>query len=1056
MKLHDFVLAGQADEAGMSFRLTTMAEVKPKEGASILLCKGKIALVELQEERSYRIERSGEDYVLIFEKAGKYPVELEFRAKVEEDDDLRSVELWLASTPLRRLNVVGLPEEVKLEVSFATRPILSQGSYSCVLSANPELSMRWKVASEESSGKLFYASSSIVELSVSPGLLRQSHLLRAEVLQGNLDSLEFLLVGEGEIVRVDGKDLLSWQVEVIPDGVDRRLVVRLSQPQHGEYLLRVNARQALGSFPLEVEPLRISPSSAIRHNGYLRLVNDGAVHLEILETTGLSRVSPELFPQTGELSDSRPDGERSFAFRHSGENFVLRAMADDVLPEVGVSQLLLYHLGENDLSIRVELELDVREAPLREFSLLIPAGFSPAGLQASDLADYFITPVDEKNARLRLVFSKPVLGRAVAELELESNAGVAQGPWSPPRIVPEKVKSLRGQIGVSVSPGVRVKVADFGGLVEMATAFFPKKEDDLQLAFRIKGEDWNLELAHERIERSLRVDTLQVFSIGEGVAYGSSVFHYFITGAPVTELEVATPSGYANVEFIGKDVRSWEKTPAGHKCRLHSPQSGAFTLLVTYDLRFEPSGGLLSLAGARPVEAKVEHGYVIVASHHYTREKGAVGEMLSPHLLELEPAEVPADFRLLYDAPLVSAFRYSGRPLEVNLMLRPFDHAESVRQVADYTTLLTQVSAKGEIVTDARYLVKSKGMAHFRVELPEGADLWSVRVNDRKVTPVAKGTETLVPLPQSSDPNQIATVELKLAEKTEDAESFLLRAPAVKSASSLLAKWRVEPERGRTLVDLSGLAEKEEAGLAPDGFAWLSALLLGEFGIKPLLCIVLAPLCVVVGSWAVRRARATDCKRGEPRTLWLGVFTFFSFSLGLLLLLPVAKVGFDHDPELIADPGLTFVLPPREAGAFPSFAIENIPLEDSEDGIAATAWFPAFGALLLAGWMLMLKLRGDRVRWFALKTSLVWTGVFWTCLVSPVPAGSFCSVLGTCLVFHGILPAALLFLGLPRISPEPEGNKEGRGAGSAVTACLAFVFFFFASNEADAVLQPDE
>ena len=1054
VKLYDFVLAGQADEAGMSFRLTTMAEVKPKGGASILLCKGKIALVELQEKRSYRIERSGENYVLIFEKAGKYPVELEFRAKVEEDDDLRSVELWLASTPLRRLNVVGLPDEVKLEVSFATRPTLSQGSYSCVLSANPELSMRWKVASEESSGKLFYASSSIAELSVSPGLLRQSHLLRAEVLQGDLDSLEFRLVGEGEVVRVDGKDLLSWQVEAIPDGVDRRLVVRLSQPQQGEYLLRVNARQALGSFPLEVEPLRISPSRAIRHNGYLRLANDGAVHLEILETTGLSRVSPELFPQAGELSDSRPAGERSFAFRHSGENFVLRAMAGDVLPVVGVSQMLLYHLGENDLSIRAELELDVREAPLREFSLLIPAGFSPAGLQVSDLADYFITPVDEKNARLRLVFSKPVLGRAVAKLELESNAGVAQGPWSPPRIVPEKVKSLRGQVGVSVSPGVRVKVADFGGLVEMATAFFPKKEEDLQLAFRIKGEDWNLELTHERIERSLRVDALQVFSIGEGVAYGSSVFHYFITGAPVTELEVATPSGYANVEFIGKDVRSWEKTPAGHRCRLHSPQSGAFTLLVTYDLRFEPSGGLLSLAGARPVDAKVEHGYVIAASHHYTREKGAEGEILSPHLLELEPTEVPADFRLLYDAPLVSAFRYSGRPLEVNLMLRPFDHVESVRQVADYTTLLTRVSAKGEILTDARYLVKSKGMAHFRVELPEGADLWSVRVNDRKVTPVAKGTETLVPLPQSSDPNQIATVEIKLAEKTKDAESFLLRAPAVKSASSLLAKWRVEPERGRILVDLSGNAEKEEAGLAPGGFAWLSSLLLGEFGIKPLLCIVLAPLCVVVGSWAVRRARATDCRRGELRTLLLGVFAAFSFSLGLLLLLPVTKVGFEHNPELIPDPGLTYILPPRDDGAFPSFAIENISVEDSGDEIAAAAWFPASGALLLAGWMLMFKLRGDRVRLFALKTSLVWTGVFWTCLVSHVPAGSFCSVLGTCLVFHGILPAALLFLSLPRISPQPEGKKEERGTGSAVTACLAFVFFFFASNEADAVPQP--
>ena len=47
-----------------------------------------------------------------------------------------------------------------------------------------------------------------------------------------------------------------------------------------------------------------------------------------------------------------------------------------------VSQVLAYHHGENELAIDGEIELDIREAPLRELVLRIPKNYAVARLNA--------------------------------------------------------------------------------------------------------------------------------------------------------------------------------------------------------------------------------------------------------------------------------------------------------------------------------------------------------------------------------------------------------------------------------------------------------------------------------------------------------------------------------------------------------------------------------------------------------------------------------------------------------------------------------------------------
>src|SRR6185369_4211727 len=132
-------------------------------------------------------------------------------------------------------------------------------------------------------------------------------------------------------------------------------------------------------FPQAADAMQLRPEGATRFAGYIRIVNDGAVRLEVVRASGLSQISPEQFPESDATRTLlRAGGSQRFAYRFSGADFALRIQADQILPELTVSQVLAYHLGESELAMDAEIELDIREAPLRDLLLNVPKGYAIA------------------------------------------------------------------------------------------------------------------------------------------------------------------------------------------------------------------------------------------------------------------------------------------------------------------------------------------------------------------------------------------------------------------------------------------------------------------------------------------------------------------------------------------------------------------------------------------------------------------------------------------------------------------------------------------------------
>jgi hypothetical protein len=891
--LSGFRLRGRVRDSQVAFVLNATAHVKNSRGGRLALLSGGAALTTLQLPAEVRLGFENDQVIAQFPKPGAYPIELGFDAAVRSTNGWQTTDFAVAPSALQPLTIEGLEPDAELRLEDTARPQAStNGGFTSFLPANGRVRLAWKSARAEAQGKLFFAAQAMTQISLSPGLMRQVTALQLQVLQGELDRLTLRLSGNAGVTRVQGSSVLAWTIEEASPGNPRRLRIQFNAPQKGRADLTIQLEQSLASFPLAIDTPQLAPEGATRFSGHLQVVNEGAVRIEVTRSAGLSQIAPEQLPKLDPAAGVPPaTGRQLFAFRFATPELALQLHADTILPELSVSQVITYHLGETDLAIEADIELDIREAATRELLLRVPKGYAIARLHVPGLADYFVTDAaastEQGSQELRLVYAAPVADRQLIQLRLERNQPLNDSRWTLPRIDVLRAKSVRGHIGVAADPGLRVTPSQLSGLTDVATAFFPKKLEGIQASFRVSDALWLAALSVERLPQTIHADVVHLFSVGEGIAYGSSMMHYLISGAPTSTLRVELSDAYANVEFTSKNLRSWQRSGTVWVVQLHTPVTGAFSLLCTYERPFKSQSGTLAFTGTRPLDAQSELGHTIVTSTH---EFQVSPINVSAGLTPLDPAEVPPEYRLLFDAPILAAYRYTARPFTLELALKPLAQARVTSQIIDRASLTTRVSEQGHSVTEAVYFVKNRGTPHLRLQLPEAAELWSVTVGDTTVVPVLEQRACLVPLPQHSDPNTLTQVRVKLASRTSNSRRLTLVTPAV-AAPMLITEWRLQPDPGRRLSYLAG-SLSPAAGLPdPSGFADLVRLWNGPHGGRALLLLFSALALPVIALLILRFLQRPATAHGRLHHWAGGTVSLIAVTFGLLAFAQLARLA---------------------------------------------------------------------------------------------------------------------------------------------------------------------
>jgi hypothetical protein len=1041
--LRDFKLVGDLGGDVASFTLTATARVENSKGGSLELLAGPVALTAIGAHPNWRVRAEENHFVLAFDRSGVFPVQIKFNAAVGQNDGWSAVDFRVAPSLLQPIVLQGLAADTQFQFTDAARPERIGTNFTSFLPVDGAVKFSWKQAQPEAEGKLFYAAEMESQISISPGLMQQTALLDGKVMQGEMNQITLRLHGDGEVTRVAGDQVLAWNVVPGTNSFDRKLVVQFNQPQKDGFEIQVQLQTPLGAFPQSADAMQIQPEGATRFAGHFRIVNDGAVRLEVLSASGLSQISPEQFPESDATRAAfRLTGSQRFAYQFSSPDFALKIQADQILPEVSVSQLLAYNLGDSELAIDAEIELDIRDAPLREVVLNVPKGYSVASLNASGMSDYFLRDSDgEPNAELRIVYGQPVSDRQVIQLRLEHNQALGETNWTLPHIEVAKAKSTRGFVAVSADAGFRLTAERTQSLTETPTAFFPRKVAGIQSAFRLSDADWQATMRVERLPQTVTADVFHLFSIGEGIAYGSSVMNYVVSGAPVAAFRVELSDEYFNVEFTGKDIRGWQKTTNGFLVQLNTPVSGAYTLLATYERPFAPAGETLAFTGARPLDAQSESGHTIIISAYQFQVKPMD---VSPGLLALEPAEVPSEYRLFFDAPILAAYQYSARPFDLKLALSPLAQGDSLNQVVDRASFDTRISKEGQVLTDVSYFVKNRGNPNFRLTLPDGMDLWSATVNGAAVVPVIDGKDNLIPLPQRADPDTVLKIDLKLAATNSTSATRVTVAAPVVAAPVMLAQWKLEPDEGQRLDFIKGSLTPVGGVTDVSGFAQLARLFKGNENGRAVTslfaALFLLLLALLVWRWAAREGVYKFSAQHIFGTM-IGLAAVVLASITLVNL--VDGVGQEKS---FAPRDVTFLAPVQQASSALTVEVANVSETASTVGFSTPIFLLVLAlVVLLIGW----------IRKNSLARIFGWMLLAWAALRWQNGAAAFFIVLAAFLFLQVVIPLLKRLWQLPeRPKSELPPSPEESGAPRAVALLIGLLLLGSAINGHSAGSQP--
>ena len=413
VELLDTTLFGQlhASSKSVSFELRGTATVSVA-GTRLRALSGNVAISQLPESPDYRLELLIADsvpvYELVFPKTGSFPISLDFVAALKTDPaNWQGLDFTVAASGVVPISLSGLSAEIEFDRDQQSIvPLLVDKDWRGFLPATGHVILRWQSARNTAEGKTFFTTTATIETTVGPGLLRQDHRIAYQLLQGQLKSLTIQLDGPGEILNVEGDKIVAWKV--VGEGNQRQLEITLNQPLTANSQVTVRSQTPLGTFPVRVEGLSLQPQGAIRNSGHLRITNSGSVSVEPTGLRGLTQLAPEQFP--GEAVQSR----QLFVYRFPSADYGFTIVADRVKPEISVTQIVLYLLSESDRAIMADIELDIREAAIREWNLSLPEDYSIVSVTGASVADYMASSEATDGGRnLKILFSQDVQGRQV-------------------------------------------------------------------------------------------------------------------------------------------------------------------------------------------------------------------------------------------------------------------------------------------------------------------------------------------------------------------------------------------------------------------------------------------------------------------------------------------------------------------------------------------------------------------------------------------------------------------------------------------------------------------
>ncbi len=826
-RLSNVSLEGEIQGENIVFVLRMDAEAG-SAGEELALVSGDIGYLSAELPRNAELLRRGDGVAVRLPRSrgffgrGKHPIVFRFAARPVKDGEWRQAAFAIPMASIRRVGV--MCDRNDLEVVFpgalnVERTLVEAGAdtpkrahVTGFLGLSDQFTVRWKPEVRKLDAELVATCDASTIATASVGVLRLDTLYTFRVIQGALAELAFRLP-DINITQVHGEAIQDWRI----DRDNEMLLVTLSRPREELYRLRVESEMVLPSFPCEFTLPAPAPLRVLRTSGFLMIGADSAIRLQVKRAAGLTQIDPGAFPAAAEHAQRSRPSRNVYAYQFANMPYGLEISADDIVTSFTADNRLELSLSDRMLSLRAAIELEVKDAALRELWIDYgtDAAWTVTGVAGREVA---VTDADmrEQDGRrfIYVPFRRAVLGTTLIEIQMERALPSGADHFSAPALSVRDARAERGYLVVAAEKGLRLNPLGMEGLRDVHTGSAPMRISNAQHAFRFREPGWHVTFAVERAASSVHSEVFHLVSLSEGVMYCSAAITYHVSAAPLQEFKLHIPADIERVEFTGADIEGW--TRDGELCtvRLQSRIMGDYTLLVTYDRAYSPEQAELAVAGIETVGTESEVGYVVLASS--ASISAGEARPLPVSMFAIDNDEIPPEYAALVNDPIIGAFKYTHAPHRALLKVERYPTAALLGQIADYVELSTELSKDGESVTTVNYYIKNATRQHLLVQLPEYAQLWSIRyVDDDGVKEDAlsqrDGAVVLVPVKRLRDPNTALQVEVIYAMR-HAAPGFwrsgigrlALVGPVLPRTHAAFVRWQVVAPAGFSIAGVSG------------------------------------------------------------------------------------------------------------------------------------------------------------------------------------------------------------------------------------------------------------
>ena len=908
----DLRLTGRIEGPYVTFTLDCDVQTRAKR-QSLALFSGDVVLDELASPTSghrLQYDPKSREYRISWPRKGKHHVKATFavRPNVLEDGQWREASFAIPASRFREVEVVCDREDLEIEFPGAMRVerriVGTELRITAVQGAGRPFALRWKPHVQELDAKLVLSSEANTIATLTTGALRLDTLLTFDIPQGRLNELRCDVPESLSITQVRGAHIRDWRI--VSQGQQRVLEVELNQPLSGSYSLQILADMVLGRFPQEVDLPVISPSGGIRAGGQIAIGTDSAIALVVRQTSGLSQIDTAAFKRivlNGDVAQPRPlpagPQGKVFCYSFAGGAYQIKLALDDIVPSFDAMVNNVVRVQDDDLRINSQIELDVRDAPLRRLVVDLPAGVLLADVKGPQVTDSALREADDPQSAqsVQIDFGRPVMGRTLIELRLELGRGPLDGTVRVEGLSVRGAKSERGYLVVVPSEGIQVDAPVQEGLREVRTGSVPQRVANAEYAYRFREKGWSIQIVARARTADVRAELFHLVSLADGIAYGGVTANYFIAGAPVDKLHFVVAPALANVEFVGRDVLQAVEDPENegrYTVKLNRKVTGDYNLGVTYTQRYKDGGSLL-VGGVACENVGTQVGFVTITSYRNLELNAKLGDDTT--LLEIAREELPSNYRLLVNAPILKTYKYVGTPHEVSISARSYERGELLSIVIEVMDIQTRIamppSGSPEAVTRVRYMVKNATQQFLVLSMPAGADVWTTRVVENFGSPQQRPVAVtasqdraqgrlLIPLKRGRDPNQPLAVEVEYGQVLAEAGwggDLSIEAPQGLAQSTfdrwtlfVPEKWSIHGAEGSSMIAEPRTAHQGDLALLMNGVRRCWGESLKRWSSRPaMLYVGLIVLGLLISVLVLRRSALAHVAVGVLLALSIGL-----------------------------------------------------------------------------------------------------------------------------------------------------------------------------------------